>query len=104
MNQLSIQYEPIITACTKKAEEVTPDFAEKAKKIILDHLAIVQKCSGEELVDLAIAKGAIPHDSRAFGGVFQSMSRRGPIRKVAFCERRKGHGTAGGIVWGVVHG
>jgi hypothetical protein len=49
MTQLSIQYEPIITACTNKAEEVTPDFAEKAKKIILDHLAIVQTCPGEEI-------------------------------------------------------
>jgi hypothetical protein len=102
MTQLSIQYEPIITACTNKAEEVTPDFAEKAKKIILDHLSIVQTCPGEELVDIATAKGAIPHDARAFGSVFMSLSRKNLIRTVGFCERRKGHGTAGGRIWGVV--
>jgi hypothetical protein len=102
MNQLSIQYEPIITACTRKAETVTPDFAEKAKKIILDHLAIVKQCKGEELVDIARAKGAVPHDDRAFGGIFQSLSQKNLIRHVAYCERRKGHGTGGGRIWGIV--
>jgi hypothetical protein len=103
MSQISLQYEPIITACARKAETVTPGFAELAKKHILAHLSVVQTCPGEELVDIAIAKGAKPHDARAFGSVFMSLSRRGLIRKAGYCERKKGHSTAGGIVWGMVH-
>lgn len=85
-----------------KAERNDPEFSAKAEKAILDHLRVVGQASGEVLTDVAMAHGARPHDARAFGGVFQSMSRRGLIRTVGFCMRTKGHGTAGGRIWGIV--
>jgi hypothetical protein len=33
--------------------------------------------------------------------VFGRLSRRGVIRTVGFCMRAKGHGTAGGRIWGL---
>lgn len=39
---------------------------------------------------------------RAFGQLFRVLARRGDIRCVGYCERRKGHGTAGGRVWDAV--
>ncbi len=87
--------------CADKAEKLDPEFREKARKAILDHLTVVGSCSGEVLTDVAMAKGARPHDARAFGPVFASLAREGKIRTVNFCMRTKGHGTAGGRVWGI---
>lgn len=87
-----------------KAQEVDPLFSEKAKAAILAHLRVVGSASGEVLTDVARAHGARPHDDRAFGGVFQSLSRAGLIRTVGYCARTKGHGTAGGRIWGICHG
>jgi hypothetical protein len=39
---------------------------------------------------------------RAFGAVFSVLARQNRIRRVSFCARRRGHGTAGGSVWAVV--
>ena len=88
-------------ACESKARRIDPDFSEKAEAAILAHLRTVGQASGEVLTDVAIAHGARPHDARAFGSVFQRLSRRGVIRTVGFCMRSKGHGTAGGRVWGL---
>lgn len=88
-------------ACAAKAQRSDPEFSAKAEAAILAHLRVVGQASGEVLTDIAIASGARPHDARAFGGVFQSMSRRGLIRTVGFCLRSKGHGTAGGRIWGI---
>lgn len=94
--------ESAMTACTSKAERKDPEFSRKAEEAILAHLRIVGKCSGEVLTDVARGHGAVPHDDRAFGSVFQSLARRGRIRTVGFCARTKGHGTAGGRIWGFV--
>lgn len=88
--------------CADKASKADPEFMAKAQAAILDHLRVVGQCSGEVLTDVAIAHGARPHDARAFGPVFLSLSRRGLIRTVSYCLRTKGHGTAGGRVWGLV--
>lgn len=85
--------------CLDKATRTNPEFSTKAKKAILAHLDAVESASGEELTDIARAHGAIPHDDRAFGGVFQPLSRAGEIRMIGFCLRSKGHGTAGGRIW-----
>lgn len=86
--------------CADKAERVAaPEFREKARKAILDHLSVVRSCSGEVLTDIAIAKGARPHDARAFGPVFAKLAREGKIRTVGYCARVRGHGTSGGRVW-----
>lgn len=108
MNQLSIDFdaaraagESAANACERKARKVDPEFTEKAEAAILAHLRTVGQASGEVLTDVAIAHGARPHDARAFGSIFQRLSRRGVIRTVGFCMRSKGHGTAGGRIWGL---
>lgn len=76
-----------------------PEFGERARQHILEALKEGPK-SGEELVNSCLGAGIVPKgDSRAFGGAFFSLSKRGLIRKVAMCNRLKGHNTAGGIVW-----
>jgi hypothetical protein len=89
-------------ACTAKALRNDPAFVQKAQEAILAHLRVVGEASGEVLTDVAIAHGARPHDQRAFGAVFSGLSRKKLIRTVGFCMRAKGHGTAGGRVWGLV--
>lgn len=85
------------------AQRKDPLFAEKAERAILAHLSACPglQCSGEELVDIAKAKGAVPHSDKAFGAVFQALARRGFIRTVGFGLRRKGNGTAGARIWGL---
>ena len=110
MNQLAMTYtfpareagEQAAGACLAKAQRGDPEFSVKARAAILAHLRTVGTASGETLTDIAIAHGARPHDARAFGGVFQSLSRANLIRTVGFCLREKGHGTAGGRVWAAV--
>ncbi len=108
MNQLSIDFDAARSAgataaqaCTDKAARTCPEFTRKAQEAILAHLHAVGTASGEVLTDVARAHGAQPHDDRAFGAVFAVMSRRKLIRTVGFCMRSKGHGTAGGRVWGL---
>ena len=83
------------------AERDDAAFSVKAQTAILAHLANApgRQAAGEDLVDAAINAGARCRDARAFGGVFQSLSRRGLIRTVAYTVRKKGHGTAGGRIW-----
>lgn len=109
MNQLTLSFdrareagESAAQACINKAQRKDPEFADKARAAILAHLRVVGKASGEVLTDIARAHGAIPHDDRAMGPVFASLARRGLIRTVGFCARTKGHGTAGGRIWGLV--
>lgn len=86
-------------ACTSKAEEVADFDREGCRKFMLGWLARWGDMSGEALTDAAKVHGFHPHDERAFGAVFGSLSRRGLIRCVGFCPRQKGHGTAGGRIW-----
>jgi hypothetical protein len=90
-----------MSRCLDKAVKRDSEFTEKATAAIVAHLQVVKECSGEVLTDVARAKGAVPHDDRAFGAVFKSLARRGVIRHVGFCLRTKGHGTAGGRIWGI---
>jgi hypothetical protein len=87
--------------CAAKAARIDPEFSKKAEAAIMAHLHVVGQASGEALTDIAVAVGARPHDARAFGPVFKSLARRGLIRTVGFCTRTKGHGTAGGRIWGL---
>lgn len=89
-------------ACTAKAQRADPEFVKKAQEAILAHLRVVGQASGEVLTDIAIARGARCHDARAFGSVFAGLARKNKIRTVGFCVREKGHGTAGGRIWGLV--
>ena len=88
-------------ACTAKAMRNDPTFTKTAQDAILAHLQVVGQASGEVLTDIAIARGARCHDARAFGSVFAGLARKNKIRTVGFCIREKGHGTAGGRIWGL---
>lgn len=86
----------------ERAERHQPDFASTAKAAILSHLEAVGQASGEDLVDVAIAHGAVPPDARAFGGIFQSLSRAKQIVCLrSDLPRKRGHGTSGGKLWGI---
>jgi hypothetical protein len=87
------------TLALQRAEDADAAFPELARTFILDHLRVVRKASGEDLVDIAKAKGATPPDDRAFGSIFASMARKNLIRHAGFALRKKGHGTAGGRIW-----
>ncbi|MDR2333717.1 MAG: hypothetical protein LBE61_09555 [Burkholderiaceae bacterium] len=55
---------------------------------------------GEDLVNSAKFAGIRPVDDRAFGSVFARAIKQGLIEPVGFAPRTKGHGTAGGRVYG----
>ena len=59
--------------------------------------------SSEVITDACKDAGHSPLDDRAFGAVYLFLSRRDLIQKHDHCQRRKGHNTAGGIVWAAVH-
>lgn len=71
----------------------------RARDFVLDQLRQHGPSSGEDLTDAAKAAGITPPDDRAFGAVFSFLSRKRAIEPAGFCERRKGHGTAGGRIW-----
>lgn len=85
--------------CEEKAQRVAGFDSEGASRFILRWLLRNGSCSGEALVDLAMANGFRPHDGRAFGPVFARLSRSKAIRCVGTLERLKGHGTAGARLW-----
>lgn len=92
-------------ACSSKAERTSAFDAAAAKAEVLAVLsASARPMTGEELVDHCQRVGLVPHDPRAFGGVFLALSRRGQIKAVGFAPRRKGHGTAGARLWEATDG
>jgi hypothetical protein len=74
-------------------------FREKAELFTLEYLAGCESASSETITDAARKAGIVPHDDRAFGPVYFSLSRAGKIVKAGVCARRKGHGTSGGTLW-----
>lgn len=106
MNQLRIEDaiaagDTAMARCLDRAQRTDPSFSERAAEAMVAHLRVVRQASGEDLTNIARAKGAVPPDDRAFGPVFKSLARRGLIQHVGFCLRTKGHGTAGGRIWGI---
>lgn len=89
-----------ILANVEAAEESrTPGFAELARQFVLSYLGNVPRASGEDLVDAAADAGIVATEPRAWGPIFGALSRDGRIAKDGFCQRRKGHATAGGLLW-----
>lgn len=77
-------------------------FTEKAREFILGYLQAHGPSAGEDITDACKAAGITPGsgaDDRTFGVVYAGLSREGLIVKTGSCLRRKGHATAGGIVW-----
>lgn len=83
---------------TDRAERDGPGFVVRAEAAVLARLA-TGPASAEDLTDHARAQGVEFKDGRAMGSVYASMQRRGLIRIVAECKRRRGHGTSGGHIW-----
>ena len=86
-------------ACAAKAERTAVFSTAEAKAAVLELLADGRPRTGEELVDHCLRLGIVPHDQRAFGSVFRSLSGAGRIVAVGNAERKKGHGTSGARVW-----
>lgn len=83
---------------TDKAERESSGFSARAEAAILAKLQH-GPASGEDLTDWVRECGIPFKDGRALGGVIGGMSKRGQIRVVGGCHRRRGHGTAGGLIW-----
>jgi hypothetical protein len=82
---------------TAKAERESPGFVARAEHYVLAKLA-TGPASGEDITDY-VAQFLEFKDGRSMGTVYASMNRRGLIRIVGDCDRRKGHGTGGGHIW-----
>jgi hypothetical protein len=85
--------------CAAKAEGITGFSQESARHWILAHLEQHGPTSGEDMVDGMVIAGLVPQDMRAFGPVFAALAREDEIAHYGFTARRKGHGTAGAIIW-----
>lgn len=78
---------------------VSPDFLERAAAFVEQTLRERGASSGEVLVSLCELAGIRSTDSRHFGAVLRRLSARGVIECCGYCERAKGHGTAGARLW-----
>ncbi len=89
-----------------RAERATAEFREKAATCFLKYLAAQPGglSTGELMTDAAKQAGIRPPDDRAFGPVFQALSRGNKIAFDGFVPRTKGHGSAGGKRWRLVLG
>ena len=76
-------------------------FADAASNFAIRYLEQNGDSPGEDITDACKIAGIVPHDDRAFGPVYMSLSRRGVIECKGMVPRRKGHGTSGGKVWGL---
>lgn len=81
------------------AEVRSPGFADEATHFVLWYLRKNGPTSGEVLSLKCKQAGIVPHDDRAFGPIYMSLSRKGFIEKAGMVRRERGHGTAGGNVW-----
>jgi hypothetical protein len=86
-------------ALAKLQENAGELFMAKASAFVASYLAAHGSASGEDITDACKAAGIVPHCDKAFGAVYLGLSRKGIIEKAGYCERRKGNGTAGGILW-----
>lgn len=89
--------------CLEKAERDTGFDSTGAARFILGWVVRHGATSGEDLVDAAMEHGYRGHDMRCFGGVFGALVR---TRKLLVLRsdlpRKRGHGTSGGRLYGLV--
>ena len=113
MNQTCIDFDPPYRSMAdareaghvgagRAVQRCAPDFVARAKKFVLAYLDERGSAPGEIIVDLCKLAGIVATDDRAYGVVFGSLSRANAIRCVGYCDRKKGHGTAGGRIWALV--
>jgi len=90
----------------ERIDRVTSDdFRERAERFVLAYLGAHGATPGEVLVEKCGSVGGLrPTDLRHFGTVFRSLSMRGVIVCVGYCNRARGHSTAGGRIWELAEG
>lgn len=82
------------------AKRAGEDFYERAAAFVAAYLRQHGPTSSEDLTDACKAAGIEPeNDDRAFGPLYARLVKRGVIVWHGYCERRKGHGCAGGNIW-----
>jgi hypothetical protein len=81
------------------AENSGPDFQHKAYEFCANFFRERGQASSEDATDACVASGIVPHDTKAFGPVYQRLIRDKVIRFNGYCARRKGHGTRGGSLY-----
>lgn len=98
LEQALAERDAAIEQVSKTAGEA---FREEAKRFVVWYLRYHGPAPGETITDACKQAGIVPHDDKAFGSVYLSLSKRGIIHKTGTCLRRKGHATSGGNVWGL---
>ena len=88
-----------MSAVAANAEDATPGFTDRACDFVLAYLAQHGPAPGEQITDECKRAGIVPHDDRAFGGVYMRLAKAGLIRKTGHTIRTKGHGCAGANIW-----
>ena len=81
------------------AENSGPDFQHAAYEFCANFFREKGQASSEDATDACVAAGIVPHDTKAFGPVYQRLIRDKVIRCNGYCARRKGHGTRGGSLY-----
>lgn len=84
-----------------KAESYRPSFADDAARFVLAYLRKYGPTSSETLTEACELAGIRAHDARAMGPVIMRLARAGAIVKAGHCQRKRGHGTSGGIIWSI---
>ena len=87
------------SAMAKVQANAGETFGRLAREFIVQYLSANGATPGEDITDACVAAGIEPHDTRAFGPVYMSLSKKGLIRRVGYCARRRGNMTAGGSIW-----
>lgn len=104
MKQLSLfERDRALVRVESKANRTCPNFTDRACTFVEQYLRRHGEASSEVVTNACRSAGIIPHDDRAFGAVYMRLSRAGVIVKTGQCIRKKGHGTAGGNIWSIVH-
>lgn len=99
LDQARARGEQAMQRVETNAEQYFDEFRSRAAAFVVDYLARQGPSSGEAITNACRSAGIIPHDDRAFGPVYQRLSKSRKIVKCGYCPRTKGHGTSGGIVW-----
>lgn len=86
--------------CAIKAEEASPEFRARAYAFIVNYAAEHRRFTGEDCTHAMKAAGIVAHDDRATGPVYARAIREGVVHIAGMARRARGHGSAGGKVYG----
>lgn len=94
-----------IAAVSERAEQEDTWDAEAVAEWVLGYLRQYGPTGSEAITLAAKRAGHVPHDDRAFGGIYSRLVRRKLIEKRGMqMQRTRGHLTHGGFVWAATGG